>query len=220
MSLSSSTEIICVPELLEQILAQLPLRDLLVTAPLVCKAWRSHILFFESDPLAPLSTRVQNQLLAESFAPFFTSGPLEWPYYAKSIMEMPWFKAPDAFRRREASWRRMLVTQPLTQTLLVKHARSSMGGTFERRALLKDLSLCMGFLHDLTLTLIHDQRDSVTSTFRLYWSVDSETRSELTLAVFSSMGCRSRDSDWALDEKFRSEAAISWDTSVTFLDYQ
>ncbi|KAJ7490550.1 hypothetical protein FB451DRAFT_1079334, partial [Mycena latifolia] len=156
MSTAKDT-VMTTPELLELTLSQLPIRDLLVTAPLVCKTWQAITLlpslqrtfFFQPD----LSSEpVQNPLLAELFSPFFTpEGPnrWSWPGDADSIMAMPWYKAPDAFKREDASWRRMLVTQPPAQTIIVTERRHARGGDSERRAVLNGLSLRMGTLYDI-----------------------------------------------------------------------
>ncbi|KAJ7152070.1 hypothetical protein C8R46DRAFT_869243, partial [Mycena filopes] len=118
------------PELLELILTQLPMRDLLVVAPRVSKTWNAitltpnfqRALFLLPDPTASSTSPVRNSLLMELFPPFFApSHPEPWsgPGTADSITSMPWARAPEAFGRSEASWRRMLVVQPPAQTLLV-----------------------------------------------------------------------------------------------------
>ncbi|KAJ7609186.1 hypothetical protein DFH06DRAFT_898006, partial [Mycena polygramma] len=129
-TMSSAEEVLSTPELLELILWHLPMRTLLVAAPLVSKTWHAvtlspilqQALFFQPDP-AFASHPIQNPLLAELFPPFFM--PIaaavnywQWPD-TKAIRAMPWAKAPDAFRRAEASWRRMLVRQPPVQTMQV-----------------------------------------------------------------------------------------------------
>ncbi|KAJ7696980.1 hypothetical protein B0H17DRAFT_881974, partial [Mycena rosella] len=158
-TMSTATDIvISTPELLEHTLAQLPMRDLLVTAPLVSKTWHAitlsptlqRALFFQPDPL---SNAVQkNPLLVEIFPPFFAPegrNRWSWPGEASTIMSMPWSKAPDAFKRKEASWRRMLVTQPPAQTMAIIETRHGQLGDSERQAVLDDLSLRMGVLYDL-----------------------------------------------------------------------
>ncbi|KAJ7813868.1 hypothetical protein B0H14DRAFT_2851835 [Mycena olivaceomarginata] len=96
MSAAQDT-VISMPELLELILALLPMRHLLLVAPLVSKTWQAitltpgpqRTLFFQPD-LG--SEPIQNPLLVE---------------------------AEDAFKREGASWRRMLVTQPPARTMTV-----------------------------------------------------------------------------------------------------
>ncbi|KAJ7460069.1 hypothetical protein B0H11DRAFT_2047548 [Mycena galericulata] len=180
--------VISTPELLELTLAQLPMRDLLLTAPLVSKTWQAitlasslqRALFFEPDPSA--SEPVQNPLLAEMFPPFF--GPegrtrWSWPGRSSTIMAMPWSKAPDEFRRKEASWRQMLVCQPPVQTMVIKETCHGRAGNFTRRAELNDLSLRMGHLYDLAVPFI----DRIASTFCIHWQECIALNNVLTLSV-------------------------------------
>ncbi|KAF7353305.1 putative f-box domain protein [Mycena sanguinolenta] len=178
----SRDEVLSTPELVELTLSHLPIRDLLVTAPLVCQTWRAitltpvlqRALFFEPDP-SFRSERLRNPLLMEIFAPFFTPearSHWDWPD-AGAIKSMPWSKAPDAFNRPEASWRRMLVSQPLPQKLLVTEIYYRRGGARERRAVLDNQPLRMEPLYDITLPLV----DRVASSFCVHWQQD------VTLAV-------------------------------------
>ncbi|KAJ7804114.1 hypothetical protein B0H14DRAFT_3486605 [Mycena olivaceomarginata] len=106
--------VISTPELLEQTLSHLPMRDLLAVAPLA----------------------------------------LRWVYSA-AFKAMPRATAPAAFQRADASWRRMLVIQPPTQTLLVTQRSQGQAGTSERRGLLEDLyELRMGVLYDLVVPFV------------------------------------------------------------------
>ncbi|KAJ7838605.1 hypothetical protein B0H14DRAFT_2788901, partial [Mycena olivaceomarginata] len=156
--------VIQTPELVEHTLALLPVRDLLVVAPLVSKMWQAitlspnlqRALFFEADPTASASQPVQNPLLVELFQSFFAPNAAKtfswsWPGTATSILAMPWAQAPEAFKRADASWRRMLVTQPPVQTMVIVQTSHGMGGSSERRAVLRDLSLRMGMQYDLAL---------------------------------------------------------------------
>ncbi|KAF8181147.1 hypothetical protein K438DRAFT_1415641, partial [Mycena galopus ATCC 62051] len=126
------------PELLELTLSHLPMRHLLITAPLVSKTWQAitltptpqRALFFLPDLT---SEPIQNPLLAQIFPPFFIHGGQSrssWPGHASSIMSMSWSKAPDAFKRKEASWRRMLVMQPPAQTMLITETSRGRGGKY------------------------------------------------------------------------------------------
>jgi len=160
---TAKDSVISTPELLELTLSHLPMRDLLVTAPLVNKTWQAltltptlqRVLFFQADLAASQPT--QNPLLAELFPPFFIQevrGSWELPGSALSIKSMPWSEAPDAFKREEASWRRMLVTQPPARRLIVTETRHGGGGNYERGAVLKDPLLHMGVLYDLAVRTI------------------------------------------------------------------
>ncbi|KAJ7864981.1 hypothetical protein B0H14DRAFT_2734941 [Mycena olivaceomarginata] len=202
---SAQESVISTPELLEHTLSLLPMRDLLVAAPLVSRTWHTitlsptiqRALFFNPDLSAIVP--VQNPLLAEIFPPFFASECEENRFWgtAYSIKEMPWADAPDAFKRANASWRRMLVTQPPTQTMVIVHRSSGMGGSSERRAVVNDLSLRMGLLYDIMLPLVHN------ASFRLRWN---NGEGDLTISLRTSVSCTPRRRPRILDERFESEA--------------
>ncbi|KAJ6517177.1 hypothetical protein C8R47DRAFT_1205417 [Mycena vitilis] len=67
------------PQLLAEILARLPMRDLLVSAPLVCKVWRAttlmprlqRVLFFQPDPSHSAAEPVFNPILSAIFFAIF-----------------------------------------------------------------------------------------------------------------------------------------------------
>ncbi|KAJ6476651.1 hypothetical protein C8R47DRAFT_949441, partial [Mycena vitilis] len=164
--------VISTPELLSLILGQLPMRNLLVRAPLVSKTWHAitlspelqRVLFFQPDdsPSEPM----MNPLLKEVFPPFFSThinelDPSSWPD-ARAMVSMPWAKAPEAFQRPEASWRRMLVRQPPAETMLVTEKcyteRPRSSGVYERRGEFKSAkpALCMGEVYDLVAAFVRD----------------------------------------------------------------
>jgi hypothetical protein len=200
--------VISTPELLELILSHLPMRDLLMTAPLVNKTWQSitltpsvqRALFFEPDPS---SEHTQNPLLVEVFSIFFKKPQGQnrwyWPDY-EAINSLPWSKTPEAFKRPEASWRRMLVAQPPVRTMRITERCHGQACDSERHADVDDLSLRMGYLYDLTLPLV----DRIASSFCVRWNhyaedsdreADSEPEdedgsgSDLTLAVVYTSQC-------------------------------
>ncbi|KAJ6508677.1 hypothetical protein C8R45DRAFT_449643 [Mycena sanguinolenta] len=203
-----SAAVLSTPELLEQILVQLPIRDLLVAAPLVSKTWRAvtlsptlqRALFFEPDPLASPSKRVQNPLLVETFPPFaFCEGKL-WPGSLDAIEAMPWSRAPDAFKRKEASWRRMLVSQLPVQTMVIEQEVHGMAGSSKRQAVLNDLSLRMGALHDLIVSFVGNDEGV---SFRFRSRDGTKLEGHLVLELFASYGCL--DSERTLNKRFRSD---------------
>ncbi|KAF7360605.1 putative MFS transporter [Mycena venus] len=206
---TAKASVISTPELLEITLTHLPMRDLLVTAPLVSKTWHAatltpalqRALFFQP---APLSAPVLNPLLAEIFPPFFTPGIKDsciWPGTADSIMSMPWSKAPDAFKRPEASWRRMLVTQPPARTLILAETTYGQSGVYTRRTVVDDLSLRMGALYDFAVPFIDCPDASFCIRFRNGDDADAEHEGGLILSVTGT-------ESWApergalLDERF------------------
>ncbi|KAJ6464462.1 hypothetical protein C8R45DRAFT_500221 [Mycena sanguinolenta] len=191
--LESRDEVFSTPELLELILSHLPIRDLLVTTPLVCKTWQAltltpalqRALFFEPDPSCR-AERLRNPLLMEVFAPFFAPEPRShWDWaIAGAIKSMPWSKAPSAFNRPEASWQRMLVAQPPPQKLLVMDIYHGHRGSRERRAVLDDQPLRMGALYNITLPLV----DRVASSFCVRWQ--AEDKSDITLMTAYTQQCK------------------------------
>ncbi|KAJ6572741.1 hypothetical protein DFH09DRAFT_1362308 [Mycena vulgaris] len=133
--MSARDSVVQTPELVEHTLALPPICDLLVTAPLVNKMWQAitlsptlqRALFFEADSTASASHPVKNPLLAQ---------------------------APEAFKRADASWRRMLVTQPPAQTMFVIQTSHGRGGMSECRAVLRDHPLRMGMLYDFGCVVV------------------------------------------------------------------
>ncbi|KAJ7241503.1 hypothetical protein B0H12DRAFT_1326241 [Mycena haematopus] len=188
---TSQDAVISTPELLELTLSHLPIRDLLITAPLVSKTWQAIILtpalqralFFQPDP-SYRAERVRNPLLVEIFRPFFSEVSYRWPN-AEAIKSMPWSKAPSAFKRPEASWRRMLVAQPPPQTMLVTETRHARLGSYVRRAVIDDEPLRMGALYDITLPFV----DRVASSFCVRWHHDDNSESDITLEAVYAQQC-------------------------------
>ncbi|KAK7044353.1 hypothetical protein R3P38DRAFT_3176615 [Favolaschia claudopus] len=199
------------PELLELILAHLPMRDLLCIAPLVSKTWQAtattpslqRVLFFESDPSADPSDPTQNPLLTEIFSPFFShldNKYARWPGSHFSIKAMPWAKNPDAFKRAGASWRRMLVTQPPIQTLALEYVSIAPTCSSTCLATMSDLSLRMGYLYDLVLPLAEDG-----VLFWVDWHGASPVyKSDSTLHLQKTFSCLI-DDDIERDTQFDSE---------------
>ncbi|KAJ7731680.1 hypothetical protein DFH07DRAFT_847094 [Mycena maculata] len=79
---------------------------------------------------------------------------------------MPWARAATAFKRADASWRRMLVTQPPAQTVVIKSTSHGRDGDRERRGVLRDPSLRMGDLYDIALMCINQ----VAFSARIHWN--------------------------------------------------
>ncbi|KAJ7808517.1 hypothetical protein B0H14DRAFT_3152041 [Mycena olivaceomarginata] len=229
MSTAQDT-MISTPELLEATLLQLPMRDLLVTAPRISKTWHAvtlspiiqRALFFETDPSA--SKRVRNPLLRKLFPPFFARPPpansqrsqsAVWPGNADAIIAMPWSKAPDAFKCAEASWRRMLVAQPPVQTVRITQTINSFMCNPERHGVLKDsdMPLRMGGLYDLALSFLDDD----DTCFRISWRRNTEDQSkmedepkmegDIIIEIVVEQGCLSPIEKWTMDEQFCSDGA-------------
>ncbi|KAJ7034234.1 hypothetical protein C8F04DRAFT_1102705 [Mycena alexandri] len=210
--MSARDSVIRTPELVERTLVLLPVRDLLVIAPLVSKIWQAitlsptlqRALFFEADPTASASQPVKNPLLVELFPPFFAPNTEEtypWPGTATSILAMPWAQAPEAFKRADASWRRMLVMQPPVQTMVVVQTSHGMIGTSERRAVVRDLSLRMGMLYDLAVPFLRYGQ----SSFQIKWNNGIAREGDITFMLSSSSSCVVElDPKRVVDERFDS----------------
>ncbi|KAJ7609410.1 hypothetical protein FB45DRAFT_1038857 [Roridomyces roridus] len=203
------------PELLSLILSCVPMRDLLLAAPLVSKTWRDitltpvvqRALFLLPESLSSAEP-MQNPILVEMFAPFFTEAAghrSRWPGTPEAIMDMPWARAPDAFRRKDASWRRMLLTQPPARTMAVIETCHRRGGDTERRAIL-DLGrpLYMADLYDNTVPLI----DRVSSSFHVRWHTDPERDVDLTVECVWTKQCRATGKR-IIEKEFFSDAKVS-----------
>ncbi|KAJ7227786.1 hypothetical protein C8J57DRAFT_1584968 [Mycena rebaudengoi] len=207
---TAQDKVISTAELLELILTQLPLIILLATVPLVSKAWQSatlspslqRALFFQADPL---SRPVENPLLTALFPPFFPAD--QQVRKASAIAAMPWANAPAAFKRPEASWRRMHPSQPPAQTMVIVWTIQGrpMMGTEQRCAVLNwDAPLRMGFLYDVTVARIC----SGETGFRINWHNNSKDadKGDVRLEVFSRVTCIIMPA-LRLDEKFHSDGA-------------
>jgi hypothetical protein len=138
---SSRARVFAIPELVELILLQLPLRDLLL-ASRISKGFHATIttspviqsaLFFRPacsiKAKHPLDTRARsiNPLLQTAFPGFLSEAPpviqteigndpsgLKFNEGPSTVLYLrsAWTLRPEAFARKEASWRRMLVCQP------------------------------------------------------------------------------------------------------------
>ncbi|KAJ6584376.1 hypothetical protein B0H19DRAFT_1104870 [Mycena capillaripes] len=218
--------VLSTPELLELVLAHVPMRDLLVSAPRVSKTWRAltltptlqRILFFQPDPssTAQKSRPTQNPLLVEFFPPFFIPDLEHWERWywpdANAIKAMPWAKAPEAFRRREASWRRMLVVQPPARMMRVMERCHSRRGDSKRRGVLRvdDLEggLRMGVLYDLVVPLVDREESSFCTRWHCDADIDKGEEGDLTLTVgFTAMCIQGRPGEFRDDEQFYCEGA-------------
>lgn len=125
---SASEQVIYIPELLENILLHLPERDLLVNAQRVSQLWHSIIttfrslqqkLYFQPLPSTEYTTEsIPNPILQELFPPWFRSFERNVPrtFIGRDhFRNLDWNSSEakrEAYKRKDASWRRMLVAQP------------------------------------------------------------------------------------------------------------
>lgn len=200
--------VLAIYELLELILINLPMRDLL-RSQRVCRTWHSAIqtsptiqqaLFFSpkrrKHPVCPeRETWEANQLLQVEFPPWFQLAYIksrwDWPM-ARSFNDLPWArdeKRCEAFMRPDASWRRMLLTQPPIRDvqIVVKcdHVRNLINDDYLRfvghrqpheappgadslfSELSKESGVTMGFLYDVTQDFTLSKH--VVSNFFVQW---------------------------------------------------
>ena len=113
--------VLAIPELFELILLKLPIRQLLIKMPLVSKHWKATIdtsprlqqaLFFQPIPYEPL------QLLTIKEKPTVKawmrdlSDPYEYTVLMNPFAYINIKGRDEALERLQASWRRMIVSQP------------------------------------------------------------------------------------------------------------
>ncbi|RYP84867.1 hypothetical protein DL769_001061 [Monosporascus sp. CRB-8-3] len=186
-----------IPELLVQILSELDLRTLLLSQR-VSKNWRDTIvrapelqraLFFE--PIAASSAdeltagRRRNPLLEAAFPPFFRENARDSNDGGNSMdalivygVEDPFSFMDagagrrDAFLRRDASWRRMLVQQPAARKIGCIEQRGQIEGMFYSATLSEPQGLRMGTLYDIVYQFIGTPKAlRGYDGFGVYWRV-------------------------------------------------
>ncbi|RDW63038.1 uncharacterized protein DSM5745_10149 [Aspergillus mulundensis] len=180
------------PEILEMVLAQLDMRTLLTSAQRVCHSWASlaaqspvlqRALFFTPIKDANewgMNEKMLNPLLTEAFPSIFPDPPKDEDDKEKRFnfrfSDLPIAtlegEARARFIRPDASWRRMLVSQPPMQDISLMHLRHGMGG---------DSAECWRVPADTThaglrmerlfeVLLFHNPiRDRVSTKSRVYW---------------------------------------------------
>ncbi|KAJ7336858.1 hypothetical protein DFH08DRAFT_813170 [Mycena albidolilacea] len=183
------------------------MRNPLVTAPPVSKTWQAptptpapqRALLLQADPL---SECIQNPLLVELFPHFFaTEQPSCWSWPdAEAIQSMPWSKAPKAFKRPKASWRRMLFVQPLAPMMVVSERCHLRGGNFDHRAVLDDPCLHMGVLYNLVLPFI----DRVASGLSIHWPSEDSAAEPSLRVIYTKQCCPCWE--WEIHPQFYSHA--------------
>lgn len=248
---AACTAVLALPELLECIFAYFSERDLLVSIQRVCKLWhdmiaRSGRLFFTPNWTASGRRQKQNPLLVSSFGLFFDNwmypeGPEEsrpyWRYWfgPKEFMgqDLPIAnmkngrKRHNAFVRRDASWRRMLVSQPALTSFKYEESRysSTRGHSSSRTTIETPEGLRMGHLYDLVFHILWDNNEGYNVSVIWTMAGDDDTehaalnrvvkrpkRGRLQLIVRASYGENQwgprysryyTDDDWVRDRRDR-----------------
>ncbi|RYP10631.1 hypothetical protein DL765_008056 [Monosporascus sp. GIB2] len=186
-----------IPELLVQILSELDLRTLLLSQR-VSKHWRDTIarapelqraLFFEpaaASSADELTTgRRRNPLLEAAFPPFFREN-VRYSNNGGNNMDALMVRGGedpfsftdagagrrDAFLRRDASWRRMLVQQPAARKVGCIEQRGQYEKMFYSATLSEPRGLRMGTLYDVVYQFM-DTPKALKSydSFGVYWRV-------------------------------------------------
>jgi hypothetical protein len=208
-------DVLTTPELLEQILLGLDIRTLLVSAQRVCSKWHSMItespslqcaLFFRADLSLSPSSRQVNTLLKEVFPPWFeinsywTTGGKDIisksdvlvPQAHRVFQDLPLYQASlsigvenNPFFLAQASWKRMLVTQPpirqihiydeviqmlgISSELTVKHYPLGTIPCIDRHVQVDQAGLRMGEFYDIAMRNLSACQ---TKTLCASWSGD------------------------------------------------
>ncbi|KAE8444470.1 hypothetical protein EG329_000561 [Mollisiaceae sp. DMI_Dod_QoI] len=149
------------PEIVETILLQLPLRDLLINGQLVCHSWNSAIqsptlqqaLFIQPQPKTDDQEPRFNPLLKEAFFPWFDKNQKQNRFSrGNEFRTLDWNsndKKRAAYARKEASWRRMLPVQPPATTFEVDAISNyQMGSRRQKGEVRFEEGVRMGALYD------------------------------------------------------------------------
>jgi hypothetical protein len=196
---SAAERAFLIPEILETILLNIPPRDLLVDVQRVNRTWHNtakgspaiqRLLFFEPCPEYENRDPEFSVLLNEAFPPFFNHNPDddEHPKWTQeSLSRIDWNSGPakrDAYSRKEASWRQMLVVQPPITRINIFKSWSSMTGLGKVKGKIARLEgLRMGTLYDLVEEEAHAGTTTTSNDFDLEWhlpSVGDETPGPLS----------------------------------------
>ena len=187
--------VLSTPELLEAILRQLPIHDLLVTAQVINHNFHAAIrsscalqeaLFFRPKSRTRTDSYATNPLLQKKFPPFFDScsdnNGLDFAG-EKDFEKLEWNSSPrkrQAYARKEASWRRMLVAQPPRTALAIMDTSDGMGGVAKRTGRLEvEEGLKMGLLYDLVQASV----GIPTTMFAVLWGVDRPEQEQANYGI-------------------------------------
>jgi hypothetical protein len=117
-----------------------------------------------------------NPLLCEKFPPWFAQDSRSTfltKIWIENLRQLDWNSSKEktaAYVRREASWRRMLVTQPPITNLRVVSSTSRLVGTIERTGqICVNTGIKMGLLYDRVE--MHMNTRSHASSFVLKWPI-------------------------------------------------
>jgi hypothetical protein len=194
-NISAKDKVWSIPEVVEAIFFELLPRDLLVNAQRVSRDWNNTIksspvlqkrLFFQPGPKDQLREPKLNALLRENFPAFFTRAndtdryDRKWPQ--EILSDADWNSSPkkiDAYSRKEASWRKMLVAQPPVTTTKVIKTTSDLGQDDRTEGKLSTPDgLRMGTLYDFVEGEVHSGSTHDSTSFDLGWNVLSTPQTQ------------------------------------------
>jgi hypothetical protein len=203
------------PEILEAILFELPLRDLLVHAQLVSHTWKTtiqsstvlqqHLFFLPAQPSTSTSFPIIkfNPLLHSSFPPWFEDNTHNRYNRGAEFKKLDWNSTPKkrvAYARKEASWRNMLLCQPPVHVLSIEKNWYSMGGK-------KRQEVSIHFEDGARMGLVYDRAYEAVrrpiSAFSMNW--DGGKEDAVILITHFTTQCES-DLDEDVGREFCSEA--------------
>jgi hypothetical protein len=198
--MTAQSSVLGMPELLEAVLLCLDMQSLLTQAKRVCRSWHELInrsvqiqqaLFYKPEPTpptthgvdtrAPLNMR-QNPLFRQFFQPWFVDwikhGDKTWQSTDLDALDLfkqsAVYKNRDAFLRKGASWRTMLVTQPPLPAIGIFESKVGDFGTSYKSNVRKflgndngEIGLRMGDFYDMIYH--HTSASYGPFTFRVLW---------------------------------------------------
>lgn len=215
---SAQEQAFSTPELVENILAHLPIKDLLY-AQLISRYFEAsittsprlqHSLYLRAkpDPAAGQSSSEKpndwtlNPLLQKHFIPWFVRPGNRWQMASHSALEaLPALRDAtkrEPFLRAEASWRRMLLVQPTPKTLSVVKWVSGRGGDarVETSIPCADFAsggVTMGVVYDVTESFLGGQR---VASFGLAVRDEGEGAPRITLYLEYTQQCTLGGCSW------------------------
>jgi hypothetical protein len=213
MTRNSIVEVFSTPELIALILAHLPPRELLLTAPLISPnlylttlntPFIQEILFFQ--PYHSLSEPPKiNPFLSAAFPTHFHSHSCY--QCSPDIRNLPWARHPDAFARKEASWRKMLLWnggEENVRRVRVVSEVQRMSGTYRETGYLEAVDwVRMGAVWDLTRSACEMEEKG---RFCLNWREDVEIERGNEMVLHGPIGAvrQSRALHWVVFGKVKS----------------
>ncbi|QSZ31084.1 hypothetical protein DSL72_000645 [Monilinia vaccinii-corymbosi] len=164
---SQTEQALLLPEILAHILLHLDVKTLLLSQR-VSKSWATLIqtypplqesLFFKGA--AQDTGLTLNPLLAEKFPAWFEIKSTPY-FHGEAFMALEWSRsvqAENAYRRSDASWRKMFVCQPAPEGMLIQQRRSDDYGHYGWDEMVRrDEGVRMGLVYDYIYREVYTSR--------------------------------------------------------------